>query len=488
MPTNSFERGIVSKKEKELDQENSQLLQQLRSMLVDWFNYTQSSGYLSGGTISDDGDGTITVAAGSGIIKTTDSPIGTTEFFTWSANTSLVMVDNGVNYIYVDYSAGTPVSKTTTDRTSIEQNRMFTLGRVYRSGTDIHIVQSGVLLYNFLRREHERSLELHGFERVSGGVVTETGTRNLATTVGSFYLGLNTIATSAQDTSGTDKFTYWYRDGGAGWTKVVDQTQIDNTQYDDGDGTLGTLTANRYGVHWVYIHFDNDIHVVYGQGDYTLANAEKASLPTDVPDAVSAFAILAAKIIIQKSAASFNSIVSAYVVTLHSVFTNADAVAAVETAGLDFVDAATMIGSANSEYVVCKYNEHSSTSRVIRNFGGYITNVNATDPIIYFVLDLPTNRGGKKLYIDGVKLAVLDADIDNFVSAIDLYGFTYAGGVVVIDANPTDYTVPQEVVDGYGTVYDVSAYDYVGVKVSLWVDTGGACDIGNPLLDCYYDD
>lgn len=305
-------------------------------MLADWFNYTQSSGYFSGGAISDDGDGTITVAAGSGIIKITDSPIGVTEFFTWSANTSLVMIDNGVNYVYVDYSAGTPVSKTTTDRTSIEQNRMFTLGRVYRAGTSIHIIQSGVLLYNFLRREHERTLALRGFERVSGGVVTETGTRNLATTVGSFYFGLNAVATTAQDTSGTDKFTYWYRAAGAGWTKVVDQTQIDNTQYDDGDGTLGTLTANRYGVHWVFIHFDSDVHVVYGQGDYTLANAEKAALPTDLPDAVSAFGILAAKIIIQKSAASFNSIVSAYVVTLQSVFTNADAVAAVEAAGLDF--------------------------------------------------------------------------------------------------------------------------------------------------------
>lgn len=151
-------------------------------------------------------------------------------------------------------------------------------------------------------------------------------------------------------------------------------------------------------------------------------------------------------------------------------------------------NAALMIGSANSEYIVCEYNEHSSTTRAIRNFGQGITNVSATDPTINFVLPLPTNRGGKKLYIGGVKLAVLDADANNYVTLIDLVGFTYAGGHNVIDTNGTDYTTPQEVEDGYGTDYDVSSYDYVVVKVSMWVDTADACDIGNPLLDCYYDD
>ena len=151
-------------------------------------------------------------------------------------------------------------------------------------------------------------------------------------------------------------------------------------------------------------------------------------------------------------------------------------------------NAALMIGSANSEYIVCEYNEHSSTSRAIRNFGQGITNVGAGGPIINFVLPLSTNRGGKKLYIGGVKLAVLDADANNYVSLVDLVGFTYAGGHNVIDTNGTDYKTPQEVVDGYGTDYDVSGYDYIVVRVSMFVDTTGACNIGNPLLDCYYDD
>jgi len=153
-----------------------------------------------------------------------------------------------------------------------------------------------------------------------------------------------------------------------------------------------------------------------------------------------------------------------------------------------YVNAATMIGSANSEYVVCTYNEHTKTTKAVRYWGQGLSNVDGSNPQIYFVLPLSTNRGGKKLYIDGMKLAIPDADANNYVMQTDLYGYTYAGGRVTIDANPTDYTVPQEVEDGYGTVYDVSGYDYVGVAVSMFVDTASACEIGNPLLDCYYDD
>jgi len=136
--------------------------------------------------------------------------------------------------------------------------------------------------------------------------------RYLTSGAGVFYFGLNRITTSAQDTSGADRFTYWYRDGGGGWTKVTGQQQIDNTHYDDGSGALATLTANRYGVHWVYIHFDSDINVVYGQGNYKLAEAENAVLPDTVPELVSDFGVLAAKIVVQKSGTNLLTVKSAY--------------------------------------------------------------------------------------------------------------------------------------------------------------------------------
>ena len=44
----------------------------------------------------------------------------------------------------------------TITRGDIELNRQFTLGRVYRDGTTLHIRQSGLQLANFMRKEHER--------------------------------------------------------------------------------------------------------------------------------------------------------------------------------------------------------------------------------------------------------------------------------------------------------------------------------------------
>jgi len=280
----------------------------------DWLNIIQSAGRISGGEITENAahNGTIDVAAGTGFIKTSDSPTGTTKSFDWDADTGIALTDNQINYVYMDYNSGAPVIGVTTDRTTLDGRTEFILGKVYREGTTLHILSYGIRLTELAYNEHERLISVRGFERASGGEISETGQRYLTSGAGVFYFGLNKIEASAQDTSGADRFTYWYRDGGGGWTKVTGQQQIDNTHYDDGSGALATLTANRYGVHWVYIHFDSDINVVYGQGNYKLAEAENAVLPDTVPELVSDFGVLAAKIVVQKSGANLLTVKSAY--------------------------------------------------------------------------------------------------------------------------------------------------------------------------------
>jgi len=280
----------------------------------DWLNIIQSAGRISGGEITENAahNGTIDVAAGTGFIKTTDSATGTSKSFDWDADTGIALTDNRINYVYMDYNGGAPVVGVTTDRTTLDGRTEFILGKVYREGTTLHILSYGIRLTELAYNEHERLISVRGFERASGGEISETGQRYLTSGAGVFYFGLNRITTSAQDTSGADRFTYWYRDGGGGWTKVTGQQQIDNTHYDDGSGALATLTANRYGVHWVYIHFDSDINVIYGQGNYKLAEAENAVLPDTVPELVSDFGVLAAKIVVQKSGANLLTVKSAY--------------------------------------------------------------------------------------------------------------------------------------------------------------------------------
>ncbi|GAH62883.1 unnamed protein product, partial [marine sediment metagenome] len=114
--------------------------------LQDLINNTMSAGRTSGGLIESDGiAGDIKVNLGTGFIKTSDSPNGLTRSFNWSDTVIVAgalpgnIIDKKTNYIYIDYSAGVPVPKATTDRTTIELNRMFTLGRVYRDVAALHI-------------------------------------------------------------------------------------------------------------------------------------------------------------------------------------------------------------------------------------------------------------------------------------------------------------------------------------------------------------
>jgi len=284
----------------------------------DWIDNTQSGGKISGFTITDDSSGGIAISSGTGFIQSTTGDIGLTKSFDLAADSivSTGLTDNSANYIYMDYNAGTPQILATATRTDINLGDQFTIGRLYKNGTDIHIIGNGVNVYNATRRNHERLVAVRGFERASGGVVSESAVteRALTSTIGNFYLGGNKIITTAQNTStgGSDYFTTHYYINSA-WASSTGQTQIDNTQYNNTASTgLETLTNNRYGVHWAYIHYDSDIQIVFGQGNYTLAQAENAVVPDSLPSAVEDFGILASKIIIQKSSTGFNSIVTAY--------------------------------------------------------------------------------------------------------------------------------------------------------------------------------
>ena len=275
-----------------------------------------SAGVTSGGGITDDADGTITVAAGTGLIRATDSVVAELLFTDWAAEAgaNVALVDNDMNYIYVEYNAGSPqVIASITART--DNNTNIFLGTVYREGTTLHPTTfTAPAVGDHALQMILRINDTAPFAHVSGGMLSEVGTRNIAVTAGNWWGGLTPFNTAALDTSVAGTFVYYYDDGASGWTAVAAQTQIDNLQYDDGSGTLATLSNNRYGVHWIYISQEGDYYGVYGTVDGTLAVAEASGAPASVPpEFAESHARLIGKIVILKSAASFT--------TAQSVFT-----------------------------------------------------------------------------------------------------------------------------------------------------------------------
>lgn len=273
---------------------------------------TMSAGYISGGSITDNGDGTVTVASGTGIIKDVDSETAPSFFFDWSENSSLSLTDQQSNFIYIDYNAGSPTVNATTDFTAVNGNTQFMRGRVFRNGTNLTIFEGGIDLNNFKWKDCRMDFEVYGTKRASGLIIGETGTRNLTITSGIYYCH-NTRKTSPSfDSSGTDTFREIYRDGAGGWTITTGHSQVDNQSYDDGSGTLASLGNNDFGVYWVYEDFDNDVYIQYGQESYNqLSDALDANVPQTY-ELLSDFGFFLGRIIIEEDGTTFDEIQSAF--------------------------------------------------------------------------------------------------------------------------------------------------------------------------------
>ena len=279
--------------------------------LHQWLNNTCSAMRISGGLITDSGGGEIDVAAGTGILKTTDDPLGENRQFNWGVETNLALANNETNWIGIEYNAGVPQVKIETDLSNFNFHDDFVLGRVYRSGATLYILNAGSYYDNFQHRVCYRIFEVDQFRRALGGIIADEGLLDFSITEGRWYCGTTVFTTAAWDCSGADRFTYWYRDGVGGWTTVGAQADIDNLNYDDGVPPLGALGAGRYGVHWVYLAHDGSVHVQYGQGNYKHFEAESALVPAG-PDFFLENCELVGKIIVGQGDATLTDVLSAF--------------------------------------------------------------------------------------------------------------------------------------------------------------------------------
>ncbi len=291
----------------------------LRADQVDVTIQALSAGYISGGALTDNLDGTIDIATGTGYIRESDSDDAEVRFITWPESLALSLTDNASNYVYVDYNSGSPIIAATISGVTIRQNEndKFELYEIYREGTDLHITQHRQFTVNALRRLQQRIYSINPIERansVGGIILGETGTRNVTLSAGLLWTKLDSSNISAVDTSGADTFDRYYRDGGGGWTKQSAQTQWNNTQYDDGDGTLGTLITNRYSFQEFYIETDGHLVSVFGDAEYvSAAGAELSPRLATIPPRLDDHALYVGRIVFQESAATATDIISPFI-------------------------------------------------------------------------------------------------------------------------------------------------------------------------------
>jgi hypothetical protein len=281
--------------------------------LEDLDTIANSSGWVSGGAITDATGGAVDVALGSGFLRsgaTSTSPLYSID---WAQSLALALTDANLNYIYVDYNSGTPiVGASTTKPNGFDR---VVIGTAFRDGTTLYIVEAARETVN-----DSTGINIHRNEELGyiqliengGALVSHVGTNNIAITSATWWLAQTRYTTAAVDTSSGDTFTYYYNiTSPSSYTEVLTQTAINNTQYDNA-GTLTALSNNQYGTHYIYKGASGDSYVIYGTGNFNLTQAEQDTAPSITPQHFSKYAVLIAKVIIKKSATGFTDVLSAF--------------------------------------------------------------------------------------------------------------------------------------------------------------------------------
>lgn len=254
---------------------------------------------ITGGAISDNGDGTATVATCTAWCKITDSDTAVGKFFTFVGDTSVSLTDMTTNFIYLDYNGGAPqiVVGTAILTYGLKQDHIH-IGTIFRNDTTLHYHLANNIGISGISKADIHHREETAAHRASGLVTSDGGSLALSVTDGVIYEGLSRQATSVN--GGAATWSTWYRTNSS-WTEVTGQSTVDNAQYNDTSSGLVNFTSNRYGTFFVYVDIDGaHLHLVYGTGNVVINLAEEAGVPATLPNQVVNYGVLIAKIIVQQ--------------------------------------------------------------------------------------------------------------------------------------------------------------------------------------------
>ena len=263
----------------------------------------ENGGVVTTPTLTDNGDGTIDLAA-DGLFNFYKDSTGTTGITQLSVVTPLddyVLTDNITSFVYADYNSGTPVYGVTTNAMGFLTNADWTaVYRVNKSGTELHktdydaygIALSSKLLY--------KDIILNGFQRLSGLVLSTSGTRVSTVSSGSAYFGVQTYPL-AENISGTSGQLFEFYQTGGVWSEV-EVSSYDSAYYTDGTDRL-LLGNNKVTGKWFYRGVEEDNHTYYTHGGQynSIAEVLEEARPAP-PSEVSSHSVYVGMIVIQKGA------------------------------------------------------------------------------------------------------------------------------------------------------------------------------------------
>ncbi len=279
--------------------------------MQEYLDNTGSSGYFTGGILSDAGSGAVAMTAGEGFIRASADDNAPILSFLFAASTSIAIVSDTTRYIFVD-DTGT-ISTSASEFDEAVDNIMIGVA-TDEGGSISHTFNLGVRLEESIGqmgRYTRRVDDVVRDKRKGGLLFGQSGDANRDVTVseGSLWWGRTEYSIPAFDTSGADTFDTYTANG----REHIATSSWDNINYDNG-GTLTSMANNRWAVLWFYIEPDGHIVMIYGRNQYvTEGQAEDELAPaSSIPNRISSASVIAAKFIFQKSSNTATKIESAF--------------------------------------------------------------------------------------------------------------------------------------------------------------------------------
>lgn len=271
-----------------------------------------SSGAVSGFTVTNNGDGTVNIDEGIAYLKSTNDPYAPIVKYTIPAVTNLSLTDNANNYILVDYNGGTPAITVTTNPATINTQTNSLAIVVARVGTTLDYLSLVGQNVDANAKLRIRFLNQEGIRRASGATLGFSS-RNLTLTPGVLFSGLIRVGTLEFNTASPDTFTMAYNNGSV-WTRTTGQTQVNNTQY-NVSGVLTTMPNNTFRTDYVYLLPNNPskLYVIMGTATYgSLTLAKAAPRPSSLPVELQALGLEVGRLFIEKNSAVIAEVQSTF--------------------------------------------------------------------------------------------------------------------------------------------------------------------------------
>ena len=276
-----------------------------------------SAGFITKGTITDNGDGSITIPDEYALLYQNSNFSGSIKKYLLTGGTTGIdfpsLIDNNINYVVGKYNSGSPIFDVITNVDLITESDVIPYITVLRRGNIIMFLDWDELGLGLSNKIHHWIVKNFRVVRENGLLIS----KGLGTvfSISEAIVWHGVIKKSYPTvTSDTDIFKLYYHSAG-NWTSLT-INGFNNTQYDNGTDLI-TLSPNNYTVNWIYrglyLPSNPDVYVILGDTQYsTIIDANTSKPPSSLPDEIKNGAILVGRIIVKKDSTTDYEIDSAF--------------------------------------------------------------------------------------------------------------------------------------------------------------------------------